>query len=288
MRAGAELHWATAAAQAWNVKRSLLQILVACAAAAAVAAAEPIALPRAHAHNDYEHPRPLLDALDHGFANIEADIWLVDGALLVAHNRSDVRSDRTLESLYLDPLRVRLRRTGGRVHSDGTPITLLVDVKSAAGPTYAALHAVLARYADILTEFGPDGSRPGPVTIVVSGNRDEGAMRAQPRRFAAMDGRKVHLDSDAAATLVPWLSENWRTLSPWDWRGPMPAEVRRALDDWVVRAHARGRKLRFWNVPDRPEVWTVLLDAGVDLIGTDHLPALRDFFLTRAAEKAPR
>ena len=36
-------------------------------------------LAQAHAHNDYEHDRPLLDALEHGFTSVEADVWLVDG-----------------------------------------------------------------------------------------------------------------------------------------------------------------------------------------------------------------
>src|SRR5262245_17162471 len=55
---------------------------------------------RLHAHNDYEHPRPLLDALDHGFCSIEADIFLVDGQLLVAHDRTSLSPERTLEKLY--------------------------------------------------------------------------------------------------------------------------------------------------------------------------------------------
>ena len=33
-------------------------------------------LPRAHAHNDYMHERPLYDALSHGFGSIEADVFL--------------------------------------------------------------------------------------------------------------------------------------------------------------------------------------------------------------------
>ena len=61
----------------------------------------------AHAHNDYEHTHPLFDALDHGFASVEADIHLVDGQLLVAHSRSEVNPERTLQALYLDPLRAR-------------------------------------------------------------------------------------------------------------------------------------------------------------------------------------
>ena len=44
-------------------------------------AAEPTPLIRAHAHNDYEHTRPLFDALDHGFGSVEADVHLVDGRL---------------------------------------------------------------------------------------------------------------------------------------------------------------------------------------------------------------
>ncbi|MCZ9341415.1 hypothetical protein NGM37_27000, partial [Streptomyces sp. TRM76130] len=51
---------------------------------------------RAHAHNDYEHPRPLLDALDHRFGSVEADVYLVDGQLLIAHDAVDLDPARTL------------------------------------------------------------------------------------------------------------------------------------------------------------------------------------------------
>src|SRR5256885_4523438 len=60
------------------------------------------ALVHAHAHNDYEHPRPLLDALDCGFLSVEADVFLVNGQLLVAHDREKTSPQRTLQSLYLD------------------------------------------------------------------------------------------------------------------------------------------------------------------------------------------
>src|SRR5688500_18169484 len=55
------------------------------------------ALPNAHSHNDYEHKRPLLDALANGFTSVEADIYLVEGLLLVAHDRKDVDRRKTLE-----------------------------------------------------------------------------------------------------------------------------------------------------------------------------------------------
>jgi hypothetical protein len=71
-------------------------------APASVVLGQPLAA--AHAHNDYEHDRPLFDALEHGFTSVEADVWLVDGELRVAHDLEDAKPGVTLESLYLDPL----------------------------------------------------------------------------------------------------------------------------------------------------------------------------------------
>lgn len=61
----------------------LLPLLISTLTWLAGATAEPPADPwtRAHAHNDYYHRRPLLDALDHGFLSVEADIRLVDSEL---------------------------------------------------------------------------------------------------------------------------------------------------------------------------------------------------------------
>src|SRR5438046_10430632 len=60
---------------------------------------EVVPLTRAFAHNDYQHARPLNEALECGFCAVEADIYLVDGKLLVAHDREKVQPDRMLESL---------------------------------------------------------------------------------------------------------------------------------------------------------------------------------------------
>jgi len=253
-----------------------------------VMAMEPIPLPGAHAHNDYEHPRPLLDALDHGFCSIEADIYLIEGALLVAHDRKDVKPGRTLEALYLDPLRARIQANGGRVFPTGPTVTLLVDVKSEARATYAALETVLARYAEILTRFESGRVIAGAVTVIVSGNRIYDDVIARNPRYSALDGRSSELDSPVPATVYPWISENWTKVSAWRGEGPLPSEDEARLRDWVQRAHANGRKIRFWNTPESVTAWRILRASGVDLIGTDHLGRLRDFWLAPGTGMAPQ
>ncbi|MSU66393.1 MAG: hypothetical protein EXS38_09900 [Opitutus sp.] len=245
-------------------------------------------LTRAHAHNDYEHTRPLLDALDQGFCSIEADIYLVDGQLLVAHERSQVQPGRTLAALYLEPLRQRIRANGGRVYRGGPTVVLLVDVKTDAQATYGVLHETLKSFSEILTVFREGRVDAGAVTVIVSGNRARDIVVAQTVRFAALDGRKKDLGSSVSPLLVPWVSEDWNAIFPWRWEGPMPDETRTLLRQWIAKAHAGGQQVRFWNTPDRPEAWRVLFEAGVDWIGTDDLSGLKDFLRARPVPAGAR
>lgn len=252
------------------------------------AAAQPdqvTPLAQAHAHNDYEHDRPLFDALDHGFTSVEADVWLVDGQLLVAHDRDQVVPGRTLEKLYLSPLAQRVREQDGSVYKgwDHT-FHLLIDVKSDADATYQAVHHALSHYQGMMTTFGPTGVRGGAVTATISGNRDLAKMASQKVRYAGYDGRLSDLGSGAPASLIPLISDNWSNVFTWQGIGPMPESERQKLHAIIAQAHANGQRVRFWATPDEPgpareNIWREELDAGVDYFNTDHLAQLQQFIL---------
>ncbi len=246
--------------------------------------AGPIPLPRAHAHNDYEHDRPLFDALDHGFTSVEADIHLVDGELFVAHNSDEIKPHRTLRSLYLEPLKKLIAQNNGRVYPNGPQFTLFIDIKTEAVATYKVLSEMLAGYESIFTTFDSDGRTDKAVIAIVSGNRPRELMESQTIRYAGCDGRLVDLESDAPATLIPIISDNWSRHFSYDGSGPMPAEEGRKLKKIVDTAHQKGRRVRFWSIPDRPTparqtLWRQLLAAGVDLLSTDDLHGLQQFLL---------
>jgi hypothetical protein len=246
-----------------------------------------VPLRQAHAHNDYEHKRPLQDALEHGFCSIEADVFLSNGKLLVAHTPFQLDPEKTLEALYLDPLRKRAKLNGGRVYPKGPTIFLLIDVKTDAKETYAALAKVLPRYDDILSVTRKNRFEARAVTVVISGNRDRDAIAAQEVRYAGIDGRFADLGSDVPAHLMPWVSERWSAIFHWQGEGLMPDEERVKLREFVAKAHKHGRLVRFWGTPEKPTVWTELFAADVDLINTDQLADLRQFLLPRLP-KNPR
>jgi glycerophosphoryl diester phosphodiesterase len=254
---------------------------------APVVVGQPLA--QAHAHNDYEHDRPLFDALEHGFTSVEADVWLVDGELLVAHDRESVRPGVTLESLYLDPLQDLVRGQGHSVYPkwDGS-LQLLIDIKSDGEATYAAIEQELAEHRDIMSRYSHGTTKTGPVTAVISGNRPLATMQAQEKRFSFYDGRSADLTSGMPAGLMPLVSDNWTKLFSWQGVGPMPAAERAKLRAYVADAHANGYRVRFWATPDTPgtareAIWNELFDAGVDHINTDDLGALQQFLTARTA-----
>jgi hypothetical protein len=241
--------------------------------------AGPVPLTRVHAHNDYEHTRPLLDALDHGFCSVEADIYLVDGQLLVAHERNQVRPERTLQSLYLDPLRERIKKNGGRVYPNGPEVTLLIDLKTDWPQIYPVLRGVLKQYSDVLVTFHDGIRETNALVAIITGNRSKSMFDGEPIRYAALDGELEDLDSDKNADFIPWISGNWYKSFMWRGKGEIDKDEKAKLKSIVARAHQQSRKVRFWGSPDQQVFWQELLNEDVDLINTDDLAGAERFLL---------
>ncbi|WP_371673025.1 phosphatidylinositol-specific phospholipase C/glycerophosphodiester phosphodiesterase family protein [Streptomyces sp. NBC_00289] len=239
---------------------------------------------RAHAHNDYEHPRPLFDALDHRFGSVEADIHLVGDQLLVAHDPVDLDPGRTLESLYLAPLAARVKANHGAIYRGyRRPLQLLIDIKTEGSSTYLELDRHLTRYRHLFTTYAHGRVHQGPVTAVISGDRAARMpMEAQTVRRAFYDGRLSDLGTSAPASFVPLISDNWTLNFTWRGEGAFPDAERRKLRDIVRAAHRRGQRVRLWATPEVPgpardAVWAELLAADVDHINTDDLAGLEAF-----------
>jgi len=235
-------------------------------------------LTHAHAHNDYEHSRPLFDALDHGFASVEADIHLVDGQLLVAHSRRAVKAGRTLQSLYLDPLRVRARKFGGRIYPNGDPtFYLLIDGKSDANSIWPVLRKILNDYSDIITSFEGTNVERKAVTVVLTGNRPRNLLPGEKIRPAGLDAQLPDLNRPNPNGIFLWMSEDWKPLFTWRGQGEFPPLEKARLLDIVAKSHERNMKVRFWDAPESVAFWTELRQDRVDLLNADDLAGCEKF-----------
>lgn len=243
--------------------------------------AQVVPLPHAHAHNDYMHERPLLDALSYGFTSVEADVLLIDGELYVGHDMPEGNHTLpTLRELYLEPLQRIVHNHRGKVYPDYEgDFYLMIDFKTEAEATYQELKSQLESFTSMLSSYENGSMQKGAVTIFISGNRPIETVKNEEKSFVAIDGRPEDLGKNISSTLMPFVSQHFGAVLSWDGQGEIPLQEKQKLTDLISKAHAEDKKVRLWASPDNMNTWRVLLQAEADLINTDKLEALRDFLI---------
>jgi Glycerophosphoryl diester phosphodiesterase family len=237
----------------------------------------------AHSHNDYEQPRPLETALEHRVYSVEVDIYHSSGELTVSHYPWG--SKGTLKELYLDPLQARVDAKGS-VYGDGLPFTLWIDLKDGDRELVDALYGLLDSYS-MLTSFTPNGSIPGPVTAVLTGDAEgkkDLITTFSPRR-ATSDSNDYTPEDPPATTAWMFYALAWTDYLD-SATGSLSDDDEERLACIAENAHGNGRQVRFYGAPDNPEYWRTALDFGVDYINTDNPAALEDFLAKEFSEMA--
>ena len=108
--------------------RKLFIITISLVLCVAAQAQRPIVY---HSHNDYNRTAPFWEAYSQHCMSIEADVFLHDGEILVAHNREDVSADRSLRTMYIEPIVKVFRENGGRMWEGSSDrLQLMVDLKT--------------------------------------------------------------------------------------------------------------------------------------------------------------
>lgn len=224
----------------------------------------------AHSHNDYEKPQPLTAAYNQQFGSIEADIFLKDDELYVAHTNDQLAQKRTLDAYYLKPLAALIKKNKGFAYADKKRhLQLMIDIKTEAVSTLNKLIEQIKKYPSLI-------SCP-TLKVVISGNRPE------PSTFAALPAF-IHFDAqftvdypDAALKKVEMYSDNFKNYSQWNGYGKIPEKDSIAIVAAIAKAHALHKTVRFWNAPDTPGAWNFFMNADVDYINTDHITEIAEY-----------
>ena len=213
-----------------------------------------------HAHNDYEKPEPLYNALRNKVFSIEADVFLINEKLFVAHAMNEIDSQRTLESLYINPIIKLFNENNGKISKeDDYVFSLVIDIKNRGTETLKKLSyemQSLAKYFDRNTN-------PKAVQIIISGDRGPiGSWRHYPS-FIYFDGRPYENYDSAALAKVAMVSDSYAKYAT-----DFPPATDR-IKSIANKVHLWNKPIRLWAAPDYEQAWKLLRDAGVDIINTD-------------------
>jgi len=243
-----------------------LLLLVVCGSAFA----QPYTASSIFAHNDYAQPVPFYVAYSQQVGYIEADIFLQNNTLLVAHQQEDLDNTRTLEDLYLKPLDQQIARTKGVAYGDPKRLlTLMIDLKTQGEPTLQALVKVLKRY--------PKLTACPNLQVTVSGDMPVPSRWDAFPSFIHFDGRPEITYTEAQWQRVALVSTSFSSQVQWNGKGVPTLPAREKIASLLQAAHARGKKLRFWGTPDFENAWLVMMDLKIDILNTDRVMELNTF-----------
>ncbi len=218
--------------------------------------AQPV---RIHSHNDYRQPSPLQEALAQKVYSLEADIFLYQGQLRVAHDEAELPNAPSLDSLYIQPLLHWLNAIpqGVAVHFP----YLLIDIKSNSAAVLPVLSKMLEPYPHLFN--------PQRMQVVISGERGNPKDWLNWPVYFLFDGRPDETYDMATLGRVAFISDAYKSYSH-------PA--RKKIKSLASAVHRSGKLLRLWGIPDHPGSWRKMKSWGVDIINTDQVRACREYF----------
>ena len=240
-------------------------------------------LTNGHAHNDYWHAQPLFQSLENGFMSVEADCHLIDGRMLVAHEKEFTRKRRTLQKLYLEPLLQRAKENNYKnIYKNGpAEFILYIDIKADCEYFIPFLDSVLKNYDAMLTKFIDGKKTTGAVRVLIDhcGN-DDYVLNSNPR-YISLSGNINDADKKYENDIMPRISFSYNNLLQWKGRGEIPEEEKQKLKVFMQKAHNNGYTVRMWAAGNKKKVWKELVQAGVDWINVDRLRKFSRFMIRK-------
>jgi len=223
-----------------------------------------------HAHNDYQQPIPFLTAYHRQVGSIEADLFLQNGTLYVAHEKQEIQIDRTLEILYLKPLQTFIKKNKGTPYSQSEAnLQLLIDLKADGKTTLPALVKILEKYPEII-------ANPG-ISIVISGNKPATSTWAQYPNFIHFDGTPGEHYTPQELQRIALVSASFRKYTQWNGKGLIVKPELDKIKHLIDSVHFLNKKFRFWATPDNINTWQTLIALGADYLGTDDVMGLTNY-----------
>lgn len=224
--------------------------------------------PLIHAHNDYEKPQPLINALRNKVYTIEADMYPGD-SLFVAHDKKDITAAKTLQGMYLQPMIQMFAAHNGYISDDTTYApNLMIDIKENTAAVIPQLVALIASHRKVFDR----SVNKHAVRIVLSGDRGNISNWNNYPPYIFFDGRPNENYDSIALSRVAFISDSYiHYIQPAD-------SIDIKLQQLVHDTHIKGKLLRLWATPDNASGWIKLYNAGVDIINTDKPTECRAYF----------
>ncbi|RZK77199.1 MAG: alkaline phosphatase, partial [Pedobacter sp.] len=233
----------------------------------------------AHSHNDYLQAQPFYTAHANRFASMEIDVYLIGDELYVAHDRKEIDSSKTIESLYIKPLLEQLRLNNGKPYKADGKLQFMIDFKTPGVPALKILEAKLKP----IRKYFDTKDNPHAVRLVFSGSTPAPAQFKDFDEIFFFDGRPgVNYTKDQLSRIA-FFSTALQDFTKWNGLGKIVEAEQLKISKFVDSVHALGKPVRLWGNPDTKTCWQAFIKMGIDYLNTDSPAEMAKFLNTYEA-----
>jgi alkaline phosphatase len=226
-----------------------------------------------HSHNDYASKIPFYEAYANEVGIIEADVFLKNNQLFLAHTEAEIEATQTLASLYLKSLQDKIEKNNGLVFKNDKKLTLLIDLKTEGTTTLKAVVQELEKFPKLLA--------CKTLNFVISGNVPNASQWKDFPPFIFFDGRPNIAYTDTQLQRIALISTDLKDYTDWNGKGILTQNDSEKINAIIKQVHDKNKKVRFWATPDNVNAWIALMKLGIDYIGTDEVSKLNNFITNK-------
>lgn len=232
-----------------------------------------------HSNNDYYQSRPLFNAIDNYMKSIEIDIFMINNQFYVAHSVDEIKNERTLEKLYLNPLLEIINLNKGSIYPNQNEVFyVFIDIKKDGKKVIPLLNETINQFKSKIKNPNFNSM----IKFVITGDNDYESI-INTNGNLSIDGRPIDLLDDINNVikydnnLMPIISDD---IKNWT-KAKEPKELTEleimTLKKFINDVHNQGQLVRFWGYKDDNQIWNYLIKLGVDLINNDNPEQFRLF-----------
>jgi hypothetical protein len=232
---------------------------------------------RAISKDDHKNKIPLQEALNVNFAGVSVKVKIGKDGLIKCDGK-------LFEDLYLKPLQKRASENNGWIYP-GRPdeFFVIVEVNGDSLIAFKAFEKLFDSYSGILSSFIDGKRNKKAVKLVLTGDIPRSKFLETQNKYCTIDEPIQKIDSRYDGNSISISTLNFKKLFNWDGTQNMPNMQYHSFISYLKNSRKAGHLSFVTNIPQNPNAWGIMLEAGADFLEVDDFEAFIVFWRNRKA-----
>lgn len=237
--------------------------------------AQFIIIDRAISKDDHKRKTPLTEALNANLAGVSLKAKVGKDGLVKCNGK-------LFEELYLKPLQKKANENNGWIYANHPDeFILFVDVDGDSTIAYQAFEKYFETFNSILSSYVNGKRNKKAVRLVLTGDIPRSRILETPNKYCTVDEPIQKIDNRYDGNSISISTLNFKKQFNWDGTQNMPNMQYHSFISYLKNARKAGHLSFITNIPQSPNCWGIMLEAGADYLEIENFEPFIVFWKNR-------